>query len=205
MAEIWESTFLEKELIWGLDPTQSAIQASERFAKSGAKNVLIPGIGYGRNAKPFLAQGMSVTGIEISETAIKLARERLGLDVPIHHGSVTDMPYDDRRYDGIFCYGLLYLLDAPGRAKLLRDCHAQLTDGGQMIFSVVAKNAPMYRRGTRLDDDWYELVPGVRLYFYDAVTIAREFRDHGLVDVWDTEEPAHGGPLPFINVACKRG
>jgi len=28
------------------------------------KNILIPGIGYGRNARIFLEQGMAVTGIE---------------------------------------------------------------------------------------------------------------------------------------------
>jgi len=58
---------------------------------------------------------MSVTGIEISETAIGLARTEMHLDIPIHHGSVTDMPFDARAYDGVFAYGLLYLLDAAAR------------------------------------------------------------------------------------------
>lgn len=45
---------------------------------------------------------MSVTGIEISETAIFLARTQLGLEIPIHHGSVSNMPFDARWYDGVF-------------------------------------------------------------------------------------------------------
>ena len=63
---------------------------------------------------------MSVTGIEISETAIGLARTGIGLDIRVHHGSVTDMPFDARRYDGVFSFGLLYLLDSAARAKFLR-------------------------------------------------------------------------------------
>ena len=33
------------------------------------KDILIPGVGYGRNAKVFIDNGINVTGIEISKTA----------------------------------------------------------------------------------------------------------------------------------------
>jgi hypothetical protein len=115
MTEIWEASFTARQLIWGLEPARSAVFAKDYFQRSSVKSVLLPGVGYGRNAKPFLDAGMSVTGIEISATAIALARSELGLDIPIHHGSVTDMPYDDGEYDAVFCYGLLYLLDAGAR------------------------------------------------------------------------------------------
>jgi len=204
MVEFWEAAFTEKQLMWGVEPTRSAIFARDYFARMGVKDVLIPGVGYGRNAKVFLEHGMSVTGIEISETAIALARSRLNLDIPIYHGSVTDMPYDRRTYDGIFCYGLIYLLDAGGRAKLIRDCKSQLTPDGPMLFTVISKEAPMYGRGARLGDDWYEIMPGVKMYFYDADSVEREFGPHGLVEVSTIDEPApSGGTLPFINVVCR--
>jgi SAM-dependent methyltransferase len=116
------------------------------------------------------------------------------------------MPFDDRLYDGIFCYGLLYLLDAAGRAKLLADCQRQLAPGGHMIFTVVSKRAPMYGRGTRLGDDWYETHPGVKLYFYDADSLQRELGPHGLIELSEIDEPAPGGgTLPFINAVCQNG
>jgi SAM-dependent methyltransferase len=206
MSEIWEKTFADKQMIWGLESARSALFARDLFVRSGAKDVLIPGIGYGRNASPFLAAGMTVTGIEISATAIDLARSQLGLTGPIFHGSVTDMPFDERRYHGIFCYGLLYLLDAAARAKLVGDCRRQLAPGGHMVFTVISKRAPMYGRGTRLGDDWYETHPGVQLYFYDAESIERELGPHGLVEVSEIDEPAHGGStLPFLNAVCRNG
>ena len=70
---------------------------------------------------------MSVTGIEISQTAIDMARKHYGTDIIIHHGSVKEMPFDKNQYDGIFCYALIYLLDEKERAKLIRDCHIQLS------------------------------------------------------------------------------
>jgi hypothetical protein len=43
-------------MLWGGEPSRSAV-----FAHADAKEILIPGLGYGRNAKPFLERGMSVT------------------------------------------------------------------------------------------------------------------------------------------------
>lgn len=188
----WERAFGDKQLMWGLEPTLSAVAAAERFSLVGARDVLIPGIGYGRNATPFLERGMTVTGIEIAETAIALARSRLGLTIPIHHGSVSAMPFDDRLYDGIFCHGVLHLLDAGGRAKLLRDCHRQLAPGGHMVFTTIAKTAPMYGQGARLGEDWYERLPGLPMYFHGPEAVDRDFGPHGIVDVSTVEEPGHG-------------
>ena len=205
MAELWETHFAQKQLIWGSEPTESAQLASDYFAQLGIKDVLIPGVGYGRNAKGFLAHGMTVTGIEISETAISLAKSQLGLDIPIHHGSVTDMPFDNKQYDGIFCYGLIYLLNPAQRAKLINDCFGQLSSGGCMIFTVISKTASFYGEGIQLGDDWFERGPGLQMFYYDAASIQREFGAHGLVEFSAIDEPMPGGhTFPFFNVICKK-
>jgi SAM-dependent methyltransferase len=205
MSEFWETAFVEKNMMWGQEPTPSAIFARDYFVRAGVRDVLIPGVGYGRNARPFLDVGMAVSGIEISETAIALARSQLGLQIPIHHGSVSDMPFDNKVFDGIFCFGLIYLLDFDGRQKLLRDCSKQLSAGGLMFFTVISKKAPMYGMGKKLGDDWFERMPNLKMYFYDAEAVAREFAPHGLEAVFEIDEPTHGGAtLPFFNVVCKK-
>lgn len=204
MSEFWEDAFVSKQLMWGLGPSRSALFARDRFVRMGAKEVLLPGIGYGRNAKVLIDAGMSVTGIEISGKAIELARAELGLDIPIHHGSVTDMPFDAQQYDAVFCYGLLYLLDAPGRAKVLRACYRQLKSGGEMIFSVISKRAPMYGQGEQIGEDWYRMPYGVDLFFYDTLSIERDFGPYGLREVSEVDEPTGASAHPFINVVCAR-
>ncbi|WP_246164248.1 class I SAM-dependent methyltransferase [Xanthovirga aplysinae] len=52
-------------------------------------------MGYGKNAKTFRDNGMLETGIEISKTPF-------GNDLTIYHGSITEMPFDNKLYDGIF-------------------------------------------------------------------------------------------------------
>ena len=74
-----------------------------------------------------------------------------------------------------------------------------------MIFTVISKKAPMYGQGPRLGDDWYERLPGLPMYFYDAESVRREFESYGLVGCSEIDEPSEGGvTLPFINVICKR-
>ncbi len=75
MSEFWESAFEQKQEMWGWAPADSAMTTSELFKTQGLKNILIPGFGYGRNAQVFINNGCTVTGIEISATAIGLARK----------------------------------------------------------------------------------------------------------------------------------
>lgn len=51
----------------GFEPTESAILAKDFFLEKNIKDILVPGIGYGRNAKVFIDNDINVTGIEISK------------------------------------------------------------------------------------------------------------------------------------------
>lgn len=82
MAEFWEEAFKDKQEMWGFEPAKSAFIGKNIFVKNDVRTVLIPGIGYGRNAEVFRDHGMTVTGIEISQTAIDLAINMLGMTCP---------------------------------------------------------------------------------------------------------------------------
>lgn len=199
MTEFWEKAFKDKQEMWGLEPAKSTILAKEFFLNNKIKNILIPGIGYGRNAKVFIDNGIKVTGIEISHTAIDLAKNHFGNDLKIYHGSVTQMPFDDKLYDGIFCYGLIYLLDKDERKKLIQDCYNQLTENGFMIFTAITKDAKTYGQGTLISKDRFEMFRGVKIFFYDDKTIEEEFGNSGLFEVTTILEN-----YPFYLIKCKK-
>tara|TARA_R110002049_G_scaffold3514_2_gene26323 strand:+ start:2694 stop:3161 length:468 start_codon:yes stop_codon:yes gene_type:complete len=155
MTEFWESNFKEKQEMWGFKPAQCAMLAKDFFLEKSIKKILIPGIGYGRNARPFIDDGFEVTGIEISKTAMELARKHHGTIMTIYHGSVTDMPFDSRKYEGIYCHALIHLLDKKAREKLILDCYDQLTDNGYMIFTAITKKAPNFGKGKPISKDRY--------------------------------------------------
>ncbi|MDO8930038.1 MAG: class I SAM-dependent methyltransferase, partial [Bacteroidota bacterium] len=182
MSEYWENKYKEIGTQWQYESADSAIIARDLFIKNGFHKILIPGIGYGRNAKPFIESGMDVTGIEISGTAIQLARES-GLDFPIHHGSVTRMPFDKVEYDGIYCYALLHLFNLTDRRQLLKNCYNQLRKDGMMVFVVVSKEyKKLYGKGKLVSKDRFWIEKGLTVFFYDSVSIEKEFSPFGLVE-----------------------
>jgi SAM-dependent methyltransferase len=197
MTEFWEQALNDKQEMWGFEPAKSAVLTKDFFVRHNVKNVLIPGIGYGRNAQIFIAAGMTVTGIEISQTAIDLAQKHFPNGLKMYHGSVTEMPIDDKLYDGIFCYGLIYLLDKDERAKLIQDCFNQLTDDGFLIFTAITKDAQTYVQGTQISKDRFEMFGGVNIFFYDLQSIAEEFSKYGLFEVTDVKEN-----YPFYMIKC---
>lgn len=199
MTEFWEEAFKDKQEMWGSEPARSAVWTNGFFVSNGVKNVLIPGIGYGRNARIFRDSGMTVTGIEISQTAIDLAQRHFGPDLTIYHGSVTEMPFDSNLYDGIFCHALIHLLDKDERAKLIRDCYHQLAENGHMVFTTITKEAGTYGQGTEVGKDRFEMFGGVRMFFYDRATIQEEFGNAGLSEIAEVDEN-----YPFYMIKCRR-
>lgn len=199
MTEFWEETFKDKQEMWGSEPARSAILAKDLFVQQGVKTVLIPGIGYGRNAQTFIDSGIKVTGIEISQTAIDLANKHFGCGLKIHHGSVTEMPFDNKQYNGIFCYALIHLLDENERKKLIRDCFNQLSENGCMVFTTITKEAHTYGQGLCIGKDRFEMFGGVKMFFYDRATIRDEFGRAGLLDITEVTEN-----YPFYIIKCRK-
>lgn len=207
MTEFWESSFIEKQTMWGFEPSDSAILTKDFFLEKKVKDILIPGFGYGRNAKVFIENGIDVTGIEISKTAIELARDN-GLTIPIFHGSVNDMPFDDKHYDGIFSYALIHLLNKSEREKFIHSCYNQLKPNGYMVFTAISKEAPMYGKGKQLGKDYFEIMDGVKMFFYDSDSIKQEFGQYGLIEISEIVEPHKDNetkpPFTFTMVKCQK-
>lgn len=199
MPEFWETAFNDKQEMWGMNPAKSAELTKNFFVENSVKNILIPGIGYGRNAKPFMENGIEVTGIEISKTAIELARKHCGNEIKIFHGSVTEMPFDHQKYEGIFCYGLIHLLDSEERKKLIQDCYDQLTANGFMVFTAITKNAPQYGKGKLIGKDRYEIHKGAKIFYYDRESVKLEFEACGLFNVSEVDENQ-----PMFLIKCKK-
>jgi cyclopropane fatty-acyl-phospholipid synthase-like methyltransferase len=189
MTEFWESSFRDKQEMWGWEPADSAIRTLELFKKNGLNKILIPGFGYGRNARIFTDNGLIVTGIEISETAIDLAKKHFGDNIKVFHGSVSSMPFDQELYDGIFSYGLIHLLNEKERIKLIDDCYNQLSPDGYMVFVSISKMDFRYGQGKEISKDTFETWHGVTLFFYDSDSIKSEFGNHGLMDAEVINEP----------------
>jgi SAM-dependent methyltransferase len=207
MKEYWELKFKTEGPAWDFLPADSAIGAVELFKANNLKNILIPGFGYGRNGKLFIENNFNVTGIEISESAIDIARSH-NIYCTIHAGSVTEMPFDKKIFDGIYCYALIHLLNKKERKVFLDSCYKQLKNDGLMIFVVATINSSMFGMGKNLSKNRFKISTGLDVFFYDSISVNKEFSPYGLIDYREVSEPIkfmpNQPPIKLLSVTCKK-
>jgi SAM-dependent methyltransferase len=102
------------------------------------QEVLEVGCGIGTDLVRFARGGARVTGVDLSATAIDLARRNFEL-----HGVAADelrvanaeaLPFPDARFDVAYGHGVVQYTADP--ARLVRECHRVLRPGGTAIFMV---------------------------------------------------------------------
>jgi len=107
---------------------------------NGFKNreVLEVGCGIGTDLVRFARGGAIVTGVDLSTTAIDLARKNFdwngvrAKDLRTADGEA--LPYPDASFDIVYGHGVLqYTADA---ARVVQECHRVLRPGGEAIFMV---------------------------------------------------------------------
>jgi SAM-dependent methyltransferase len=108
------------------------------FPSYTGKRLLEVGCGIGTDLVRFAAGGARVTGIDLAQTAIDLARNNFalhGLDAEeLRVANGEALPYPDQSFDVVYGHGVVqYTADA---AQLIRECHRVLTPGGTGIFMV---------------------------------------------------------------------
>lgn len=200
MTEFWESAFKDRQTMWGFEPADCVIDTLQLFQDKGLKKILIPGFWYGRNAQSFTDNGFDVTGIEISGTAIDLAKEHYWEGIKVFHGGVDKMPYDIESYDGIFCYALVHLLGEKERIKFISDCYDQLNSGGYMVFVSLSTNDTWYGKWKFLSKDRFLSKHGVELFYYNSNSIKNDFEKYGLIETKEIIENSQ----KFWQITCKK-
>lgn len=108
------------------------------FSAYRGQRLLEVGCGIGTDLVRFARGGARVTGVDLSQTAIDLARRNFELhalsadELNVANGEA--LPFADDTFDVVYAHGVVqYTREA---AALVRECHRVLKPGGQGIFMV---------------------------------------------------------------------
>jgi SAM-dependent methyltransferase len=150
------------------------------------KRVLDVGCGAGTDLVRFARGGAEVTGIDLSSSAVELARrnfEQQGLTADLREADGEHLPFPDDTFDLVYAHGVVqYASD--GR-RLVEECRRVVKPGGEAVFQVYNRiswlNALSKLMKVPLE---HEDAPVLRKYS------AAEFRDllHGFRQVRIVEE-----------------
>ena len=107
------------------------------FAAYRGRRVLDVGCGAGTDLVRFAKGGAVVSGIDLSASAIALARQNFaqqGLEADLREGDGEHLPYPDGTFDLVFAHGVVQY--TPDGAALVRECRRVLKPGGEAVFQV---------------------------------------------------------------------
>ncbi|HSK66728.1 MAG TPA: class I SAM-dependent methyltransferase [Anaerolineales bacterium] len=107
------------------------------FDSYRGKTLLEIGCGAGVDLVRFARAGAIVTGVDLSKTAIDLARQNIsqnGLDASLQIMNGEALHFDDDSFDVVYAHGVLqYTADT---AKMVSEIHRVLRPGGEAILMV---------------------------------------------------------------------
>ena len=153
------------------------------FSAYRGKRLLEVGCGIGIDLVRFAGHGAIAMGIDLSETAIELAKENFahkGVGGKLLTMNGESLEFDDDSFDVVYAHGVLQYTHDTGR--MIREIHRVLRPGGQAILMVYNRHSWLYFLsklfGTKLE---HEEAPAFKTYSIRG--FKRMLRDFSRVEV----------------------
>jgi SAM-dependent methyltransferase len=194
----WNERYQREGQIWGENSSRAVWIAIQLFGLRGASQILVPGCGYGRLSSLFSLSGFAVAGVDISETALEMAR-RLDQRGVYYHGSALKMDFDGLPYDAFFGFNILHLMLAAERRALIRECRRKLKAGGLMFFTVFSEQEEDFGKGHKVEENTFESRPGRPAHYFTEADLTDHFKDFTIVEMGMLEEPEDHGGKPHVH------
>jgi SAM-dependent methyltransferase len=121
----WLEALAPREILW-----KRRLDLMRKWKKPGS--LLDVGTGIGQFLDVGRDDFTETCGTEISDSAIRIAKERYGLDVFL--GPVEDIDFSNRKFDNITIIHVLEHVDDP--RAVIRKCRALLNEGGMLFIAV---------------------------------------------------------------------
>lgn len=147
--KVWDKEYQRKKLVTGGDEPQGVfVKYIKQLKKSGVKTsnlrALDLGSGTGRNSNYLATLGNTVTGIEISTNAIRIAQERatkMNLKVEYIKESIGNkFPFNDNVFDLVIDITSSNSLNESERLVYLNEIQRVLKSGGYFFVRALLKD-----------------------------------------------------------------
>jgi SAM-dependent methyltransferase len=162
-SQYWEYSFLNKPEMFGLEPSQAAINTLKTLKEQNIKKVVELGAGLGRDTIFFAKNSIRVSALDYSSTAIKIINKKV-LENNLSNfvsSKIFDvrkkLPFDDNSVEAFFSHMLYCMALTTVELKYLNSeiCRI-LKPGGINIYTVRHTGDGDYKNGMHIGENLYE-------------------------------------------------
>ncbi len=154
-------------------------------------NILEVGCGTASNLWFAAREGFNVTGIDCSEEAIRIARERFqseGLKAELSIGSITEpFAYADNYFDMVIDRASITHVGMTEAKATIKEIYRVLAPAGKLFFNPYSKESSSYRCGKQVEDELTininkgSLMHVGQICFYDESSIKSVLEDYKIL------------------------
>jgi len=116
------------------------------FQSASGLQVLEIGCGLGTDGAQFAQAGADYTGVDLTEAAVDLARQRFemfGLPGKFRTADAEQLEFADETFDIVYSHGVLH--HTPETRKAIREVHRVLRPGGRAVVMLYHRDSDNYR------------------------------------------------------------
>ena len=197
MSEIWNKVYSSDASFFGDVPSNFGLNCHEESKKHGVKKLLELGCGQGRDTTFFASNDIDVVAIDSSRVAIdalsKITREKNLTIKPMIHNASEGIPFNGSYFDALYSHMFFNMRFTDDQVRyLFAEVNRVLKDGGLNLFSVRSDNDAMYKKGTEVEENIFD-INGFEIRFFtksdvEDILMATRFTAYKIIETY--EEPA---------------
>ena len=207
-SQHWETSFLNKPEMFGLEPSIAAIKALGSFQKKNIKNIVELGAGLGRDTVFFAKNSIGVEALDYSKASIESINaksKKLNLSKfikPKIFDVRKKLPFNDSSIQGCFSHMLYCMaLSTFDLINLNKEVCRILKPDGINIYTVRHADDGDYKNGIHRGEDLYEN-DGFIVHFFSKDKINQLSEGFEILDIEKFEEGKF--PRKLFRVTMKK-
>ena len=188
-GEPWDASYRDGPAPWDIGrPQPAVVRLTSEGAFAGA--VLDVGCGTGDNALHIASAGPSVVGVDVADTALRIARDRArdrGVAVEFTTADALRLDRLDRTFDSVLDCGLLHTFDGDERLRYVASLASTTRQDGTLYVLCFSDDEPETGPHPVTRDELVESFgsgSGWRIAAIDADRIQTRYHDHRGAPAW---------------------
>ncbi|MBM3244534.1 MAG: class I SAM-dependent methyltransferase, partial [Candidatus Omnitrophica bacterium] len=154
-TQVWEDIYAQNKSMLQYPESTLVSLSYHILDPSKHKKILDYGFGAGANALFLLKRGFEVSGVEVSETAVRVVSERIrregfNSDFKLMKNGIIDHP--DNTFDAVIPWGVLCYNNWETLPKSMKEIERVLRPGGLFIGTMAASGDISEEQGAKIED-----------------------------------------------------
>jgi len=207
-SQYWESNFLGKPEMFGLEPSIAAINTLKTFKEKNINKIVEFGAGLGRDTLFFAKNSINVEALDYSPTAIKIINKKM-LENKLSNLISTKifdvrkkLPFEDSSVEACFSHMLYCMALSTIELKYLNsEIWRILKPGGINVYTARHTDDGDYKNGIHIGEDLYEN-NGFIVHFFSEEKVRQIADGFNIINIEKFEEGAF--PRKLFRVILKK-